>query len=82
METELKIKDIVEPLIEKAGYKLLQAELKKKGKVYHLIIIIDKKEGVNIEDCARVSRLIGPFLEKENLIKVRYFLVVSSPGIK
>ena len=47
-----------------------------------LRIYIDKKNGVTIEDCERASRQIGAVLDVEGLIKGRYKLEVSSPGIE
>jgi len=35
-----------------------------------------------VEDCAKISRLIEPVLDEKNLIREKYLLVVSSPGIK
>jgi ribosome maturation factor RimP len=46
-----------------------------------LIIKIDKEGGVNVEDCAQVSRIIDPILESADLIEKSWVLIVSSPGI-
>lgn len=82
MELEKKIERLLKRMIEKAGFKLKRVEIKKKGRARQLIITIDKVGGVSVEDCAKVSRMIDPIVEKENLIKERYFLIVSSPGIE
>jgi len=47
-----------------------------------LRIFIDKDGGVNIDDCANVSRDIEAVLDAEDLIPSKYVLEVSSPGIE
>lgn len=46
-----------------------------------LEILLDGDNGVNIDDCAKVSRHVGFHLEEENVIDSAYRLEVSSPGI-
>jgi ribosome maturation factor RimP len=38
-------------------------------------------DAVGIDDCARVSRLVSPLLDVEDLIPVAYDLEVTSPGV-
>jgi len=44
-------------------------------------ILVDRPDGVSVEDCARVSRAVGDHFEAGNVIAGRYVLEVSSPGI-
>jgi len=46
-----------------------------------LLVILDGDNGVNIDDCGRISRALGNFIEENNLIQERYFLEVSSAGL-
>ncbi|MDR0265950.1 MAG: ribosome assembly cofactor RimP [Sphingobacterium sp.] len=46
-----------------------------------LEILLDGDSGINIDDCAQVSRHVGFHLEEENVIDNAYRLEVSSPGI-
>ncbi|HAT93347.1 MAG TPA: ribosome assembly cofactor RimP [Sphingobacterium sp.] len=46
-----------------------------------LEILLDGHNGVNIDDCAQVSRHVGFHLEEENVVDDAYRLEVSSPGI-
>ncbi|MDR6734258.1 ribosome assembly cofactor RimP [Sphingobacterium sp. 2149] len=46
-----------------------------------LEILLDGDNGINIDDCAQVSRHVGFHLEEENVIDNAYRLEVSSPGI-
>ncbi|MBF0483022.1 MAG: ribosome maturation factor RimP, partial [Desulfovibrionaceae bacterium] len=44
-------------------------------------IYIDGVDGVDVEDCAKVSRHLGVALEVEDIIPGAYTLEVSSPGL-
>jgi len=81
MKIEEKVEGLIKKVIENLGYELKKIEIKQKGRAKELIITIDKKGGVTVEDCARVSREIDPIL-KEDLFERRWYLTVSSPGIE
>ena len=73
---------LIEKTVLEAGCRLWDVEYVKVGAEYHLIITIDKDEGVNIEDCERVHRAIDPLLDEADPIENSYRLEVSSPGIE
>jgi len=77
-----EIENLIRPIIEKEGYEFKDVEIKQKGRAKELVITIDKEGGLSIEDCAKVSKLIDPLIEKTSIIRGRYFLIVSSPGIE
>jgi ribosome maturation factor RimP len=69
---------------ERAGVYLIEKDLFGAGKRKILRIFIDKDGGVNIEDCASVSRCLSEELDKEenlDLIEGAYTIEVSSPGL-
>jgi ribosome maturation factor RimP len=82
MKLEEKVEILIKKEIENLGYQLKKIEIKQKGRARELIITIDKKGGVSVEDCARVSRKIDPILEEADLFERRWYLTVSSPGIE
>lgn len=45
-----------------------------------LRVSIDRTEPITIDDCERVSRVVGPLLDNAELIAGPYELEVSSPG--
>ncbi|MCI5138211.1 MAG: ribosome maturation factor RimP, partial [Candidatus Electrothrix sp. AR1] len=45
-----------------------------------LRLFIDRAGGVNVDDCASVSRQVATYLEVEDIIQRAYTLEVSSPG--
>jgi ribosome maturation factor RimP len=46
-----------------------------------VLILLDKDEGITIEECASVSRRLAAVLEAEETIEGSYNLEVSSPGL-
>ena len=80
------IEDRVENLLTKTindlGYELYDVEYAKEGKDYYLRIFIDKPDGIDLNDCEKVSEGINELLDEADYIKEQYFLEVSSPGIE
>ena len=80
------IEDRVEALITSKiidlGYELYDIEYAKEGKDYYLRIFIDRKDGIDLNDCEKVSDSINELLDEADYIKEQYFLEVSSPGIE
>ncbi len=79
---ETKVENILEPIINNLGYDLYDVIYEKEGKDYYLRIIIDKLEGIDINDCEKVNNEINDILDEKDYIKEQYFLEVSSPGIE
>ena len=75
------VKEISEPLAEELGYELVDVEFPKEGSSYFLRIYLDKVGGINLDDCQKMSHLIGDKLDEIDLIKMAYFLEISSPGL-
>jgi ribosome maturation factor RimP len=50
--------------------------------IYRVLIATTDIDGISIDKCAEISRLISPLLDVEAPIKGVYFLEVSSPGIE
>ena len=73
------IRELLEPTLNHMGYELYSLDQSgQSGRT--LRISIDHNEPITIEDCARVSRVAGPLLDRANLIDGQYELEVSSPG--
>jgi len=78
-----KIRDLTESTIEDLGYKIKKIEIGRESGRKMVTIYITKDEGyVSINDCVTVSQAIDPILEKADLIKEKWILVVSSPGLE
>ena len=72
---------LIEPVVIGLGYQLWGIEEVQQGRRVTLKIYIDAKDGVTIEDCAKVSRQVSGLLDVEDPISGDYLLEVSSPGI-
>ena len=75
-----RVKELLQPLLEEKGLKLVDVEYAKEGKPV-LRIYIYNEEGTSIDDCEWISRRIGALLDVEDLIPHSYTLEVSSPGL-
>ena len=79
MQEELKA--LIEPVVEGLGLELWGLEYLVHGRRALLKIYIEGPDGVNVEDCARVSRQISALFDVEDPIQAQYTLEVSSPGM-
>src|ERR1051325_11746470 len=76
-----QLEPILEPAVEAAGYRLVRLRILG-GKSKTLQIVAERPDGtMNVEDCARLSRALSDFLEREDPLEGEYLLEVSSPGI-
>ena len=76
---EEKVENLLKPIIENLGYDLYDVEYVKEGKNYYLRIFIDKENGIDLNDCEKVSNSINEKLDEADYIKEQYYLEVSSP---
>ena len=76
------VTELVTPILDERHFELVDAEFVKEGKSWYLRIYIDKPGGIDIEECALVSDLLGEKLDDcdPDPIPQAYFLEVSSPG--
>jgi ribosome maturation factor RimP len=75
-----RITELVEPSLRQLGVELYDAEWVARGRTPVLRLLIDKPEGVDLDDCARVSNAVSAVLDAYDPIDDRYELEVSSPG--
>lgn len=80
---ELKeiLKQKLLPLIEEENLELVELEFTGKPPRSVLRVYVDKVGGVDVEECAYLSRKLSDFLDTEDLIEKSYTLEVSSPGL-
>ena len=79
---EERVEGLIKNKVESLEYELYDVQYSKEGKDYFLRVFIDKEEGIDLEDCEKVSNEINPLLDEADYIKEMYFLEVSSPGIE
>jgi ribosome maturation factor RimP len=79
-----ELRALIEPIVDEAGFELVDAQLARGGKPWTLKITIDTPEcdgRVPVGSCAVVSRELGSQLDVANTIEANYRLEVSSPGL-
>lgn len=75
------IQMLIEPVLEDLGFELVDIEyLSGQGRDV-LRIYADSPSGINLDDCAMISREVGDLLDVKDVVKHRYVLEVSSPGL-
>ena len=76
---EEKIRDLLEPKINEAGYLLDEVKYgKDENGVNTLMLIIDKEGYININDCVTVNDIVNPILDEADPISESYVLDVCS----
>lgn len=69
------------PVIESLGFRLVECEFVN-DHGWILRLYIERPEGpVTIEDCQKASRAVSAVLDVEDVVKAKYALEVSSPGL-
>ena len=72
---------LLEPVIADLGYELVLLEFSPNKSSAMLRLFIDGADGINLDDCAKVSREVAATLDVEDPIRQSYQLEVSSPGM-
>ena len=70
-----------EEVVKLKGYLLIDILFRGDNKNKIIEVFIDSETGVNVSQCADVSRELNSLIEEDNLIESNYRLDVSSPGV-
>ena len=81
-ETVIKLVETVAfPVFEELGLELVEVQYRREQSGWVLRLLIDKQDGITLDDCAAVSREISQLLDIEDFVDQAYSLEVSSPGL-
>ena len=80
-ETIARIWELVEPVIEAEGMELVEVEYRREPHGWVLRLYIDQEDGITVDDCANISRIVSDLLDVADPIPITYHLEVSSPGM-
>ena len=69
-------------IIESCGVNIYDTEVVTEFEKRIFRIYITSKEGVSLDKCAEVSRILSPIFDVEPPLEGEYILEVSSPGIE
>ena len=72
---------VINQMLEKTDMKVINVNINRKKIDYDIRLVIDSDRGVNIDDCAYVSRIAKDAINLEKIIETDFNLEVSSPGI-
>lgn len=72
---------LLEEQVRQAGFRLYEWSLKPGGRRRLLRVSLYAADGVGLDDCAAVSRRLGPAIDASGLVEGSYVLEVSSPGL-
>ena len=75
------IADLAAPLAASLGLELWGVELAFSGRGL-VRVFVESGNGVSVDQCAELSRLLGLSLDVEDLVPGAYVLEVSSPGLE
>ena len=78
---EQRLTDMLSEPVAALGFELLGLEYVRAGRHSTLRLYIDSENGIDVNDCAEVSRQVSAVLDVEDPISTEYDLEVSSPGL-
>jgi ribosome maturation factor RimP len=81
MDLEESMFQFLEPVLREYGYELVLVEMTGLPSRRNIRVFVDREGGINVEDCARASRIIDPLIESRSVFPGSYVLEVSSPGL-
>lgn len=61
---ETKVENLLKDIIENLGYELYDVFYVKEGKDFYLRIVIDKENGIDLNDCEKVNDAINDILDE------------------
>lgn len=69
-------------IVESCGVSVYDTEVVTEFEKRIFRLYITSKEGINLDKCAEVSRILSPIFDVEPPLEGEYTLEVSSPGIE
>lgn len=79
---EKQLTDMLTSPVTALGFELVGVEFVRAGQHSTLRVYIDHENGIDVDDCADVSRQVSAVLDVEDPITVAYNLEISSPGLE
>ena len=78
---EEKTERLIQPILDRNQFELVDVEYVKEGGTWYLRAYIDKEGGITVNDCELVAREMNELLDKEDYVEDSYVFEVSSPGL-
>lgn len=75
------LRDLLAAVVNTMGYEFVGCEMLPQGRGSLLRLYIDSEQGIQLDDCSKVSYQVSAMLDVEDPIQGQYVLEVSSPGL-
>lgn len=76
-----QIKEKAMPILSQQGVELVDLLTNRGRRRTTIRLLVDKPEGITLDECARLNKEIGQALEEASIMQDSYILEVSSPGL-
>lgn len=75
--------ELLEPALREMGKELVMVEYRREHAGWILRLFVDRlgEAGISVDELITVSRMMGPMLDAEDIIRIPYRLELSSPGL-
>ncbi|MGD8921802.1 MAG: ribosome maturation factor RimP [Candidatus Zixiibacteriota bacterium] len=80
-ELKQRVLELVEPSLATEGYEVADIVLSRYKNKVTLKLFVYSSNPVTIDECARLSRLVGDLIDGTDLFDAGYTLEISSPGL-
>lgn len=74
------VRGLTAPLAEASGLDLVEVSLRGAGARQLVRVVVDRKGGVDLATCQRLSQELSAVLDADDVVPGRYVLEVTSPG--
>ena len=81
MDIKEKIREIVNSNLQSPEHFIVDINVSGSTTVNKITVLLDGDNGITIDECARMSRMLSKELEEMNFSELPYLLEVSSPGV-
>lgn len=81
MEITDRVKELLSGYLDTNGIELVDIIYRREQSGMVLRVLVDTPSGITIDECEGVNNYLNGLLDKEDAIKERYILEVSSPGL-
>lgn len=76
-----KVRELTAQMLTDSGIELVDLTYRRESGGMVLRFTVDKRGGINIDECGRLSQKIERILDEANVIEESYALEVQSPGL-
>jgi len=75
------VADIVESYLDDKSIFLVDVNVKGKSDNQKILVFIDGDNGVDVDECSKISKKLSNELDEKDIIEGKYLIEVSSPGV-